>query len=385
MKKVRLGIVGVGNMGSSHAGTLLANKVSRCELAAVCDLVPAKMEKYGEKVRKYTSSDALIKSGDVDAVVVATPHYDHTTIGIAALKAGLHVLVEKPVSVHKADCQRLIAAHKSKKQVFCAMFNQRTDPHYSKVRDLLKDGALGKLMRMNWIITNWFRTNYYYESGDWRATWGGEGGGVLLNQCPHNLDLLQWICGMPSRVQAVCRLGKWHPIEVEDDVTAYLTFPGGATGVFVTSTGEAPGTNRLELVGENGKIVVEHGKIQFTRNVESALRFCATSKRSFAAPEVWNIEIPVSGSGGQHLEILQNFVNAILDGVPLLAPAEEGINSVELANAMLYSSFTGKPVDLPMKAAAYETELKKLIKKSRFKKKASAGGSDDLSGSFSKV
>jgi len=371
MDHVRIGIVGVGGMGSHHARYIQEGKVSRGKLTAVCDIDPTKLQTF-QNVKTFTSSDALIASGEVDAVMVATPHYAHTTVGIAALKAGLHLLVEKPISVHKADCERLIAAYKArpkKSQVFAAMFNQRTDPHFIRVRKLIEDGELGQIRRTNWIITNWFRTQAYYNSGGWRATWRGEGGGVLLNQCPHNLDLFQWICGMPSKVRAFCSLGKYHTIEVEDDVTAYFEYANGATGIFITTTGEAPGTNRLEIAGDRGKVVVENGNVTFTRNEIPGDTFLKTSKESFATPAIWNIEIPVNGCGGQHQEITQNYVDAILDGKPLIAPAVEGIHSVELANAMIYSSLSGKTIDLPLNGAAYEKTLKKLIASSKLKKK----------------
>ena len=206
MKELRLGIIGLGNMGSGHAASIQAGNIPRCRLAAVCDLEAGKLAKY-TGIPGYTDSDALIRSGEVDAVLVATPHFAHTTIGAAALKAGLHVLVEKPISVHKADCERLIAAHRSKKQVFAAMFNQRTDSVYQKIRELVKGGELGRIRRVTWTITDWFRSEAYYASGGWRATWAGEGGGVLLNQCPHNLDLYQWIFGMPSKVRGFCKRG----------------------------------------------------------------------------------------------------------------------------------------------------------------------------------
>ena len=386
MDQVRIGIVGVGGMGSHHARYIQDGKIRRGKLAAVADTNPAKLEPF-KSVKTYTSADALIASGEVDAIMVATPHYDHTTIGIAGLKAGLHVLVEKPISVHKADCERLIAAYKArpkKSQLFAAMFNQRTDPHFIRVRKLIQDGELGQIRRTNWIITNWFRTQAYYNSGGWRATWRGEGGGVLLNQCPHNLDLFQWMCGMPTKVRAFCGLGKYHDIEVEDAVTAYVEYANGATGVFITTTGEAPGTNRLEITGDRGKVVVENNSVTFTRNETAANEFLKTSKESFATPATWNIDIPVNGSGGQHVEITQNYVDAILDGKPLIAPAIEGIRSVELANAMLMSSFTGKTVDIPLSSATYEKMLKKLIATSKFKKPEVKSAAADLSKSFGK-
>ena len=382
MNEVRIGIVGVGGMGSGHANNILTGRIKRVRLAAVCDLVPSKMDRYGDDVAKFADSRELIRSGKVDAVIVATPHYFHTTVGIDALENGLHLLTEKPISVHKADCQRLIAAHKDPKVLFAAMFNQRTDPHYIKVRELIQRGELGEFRRVNWIITNWFRTQAYYNSGGWRATWKGEGGGVLLNQCPHQLDLLQWLCGMPSKMRAFCNIGKYHDIEVEDEVTAYFEYPNGATGVFVTTTGEAPGTNRLEIAGTKGKVVIEDGAVRFTRNIVDSDEFLRTCQKGFDQPETWNVSIPTNGGGGQHVAILQNFVDAILDGVPLIAPAEEGIRSVELANSMLYSSLTNQTVDLPLDAAAFEKRLQQLISESTFVKSAATGAQFDLSGTF---
>jgi predicted dehydrogenase len=371
MKTVRLGIIGVGVMGGIHARHVLEGRVPRCTLTAVCDIDPARLvpfERQHPDVACFADSRALIRSGAVDAVLIATPHYAHTTIGRDALEQGLHVLVEKPISVHKADCERLIAAHTRRRQVFAAMFNQRTDPHYRAVKRLIDDGELGRLVRLQWTITDWFRTQAYYRADAWRATWRGEGGGVLLNQSPHQLDLLQWLCGMPTAVRAWCGLGKHHDIEVEDEVTAYLEYSGGATGVFITSTGEAPGTNRLEICGERGKVVVEDGAVRFTRNEVPAPRFSRTARDGYAKPATWDVTIPVDGTGGQHVEIMANFAAAILDGAALIAPAREGLRSVELANAMLYSSLTGATVTLPLDGARFARRLAQLVRASRPKK-----------------
>ncbi|NIA14719.1 MAG: Gfo/Idh/MocA family oxidoreductase, partial [Nitrospiraceae bacterium] len=246
MDTVRVGIIGVGGMGTSHSRYLRTGEVDRCELTAVCDVDPAKLEPFSD-LKTYADSAELIRSGDVDAVIIATPHYGHTTIGIDALEQGLHVLSEKPISVHKADCQRLIDAHeKAGGQVFSAMFQLRTNPAYLKIKALIDSGELGAIQRVDWIVTAWYRTESYYASGGWRATWKGEGGGVLLNQCPHNLDLFQWFFGMPSRIRAFCNFGKYHHIETEDEVTAYCEYDDGPTALFLASTGEAPGTDRLE-------------------------------------------------------------------------------------------------------------------------------------------
>jgi predicted dehydrogenase len=384
MKQVRLGLIGLGNIGQHHFGYLTAGKVSRAELVAVSDAVPAKLEKY-KPLKTFTEGEDLIRSGLVDAVIIATPHYQHTSLGIAALKHGLHVMVEKPISAHKADAERLIATHQANpKLVFAGMFQLRAEPRYLKLRKLLNSGELGAVVRMSWIMTDWYRTEAYYASGGWRATWKGEGGGVLLNQCLHNLDAMQWLLGMPSRVQGFCQLGRYHNIEVEDNVSAYLEYPNGATGTFVSSTGESPGTNRFEIAGTRGKVQLEADKITFTRNESDMIEFSRTSKVGFAKPEVWHVEIPFENAPNAHATLMQNFVNAILEGEPLIAPGAEGIHSVELANAMLYSSLLGQTVELPMDSAAYEKKLSQLIAESKVEKKVMEVVGEDFTKSFRK-
>jgi len=383
MDKVKVAVIGLGNIGSLHLR--LINEIPQLELTAVCDIVPEKADAVAEQygVKAYYDSDKLFADKIVDAVTVGTPHYGHTTIGIAGMNSGHHVLVEKPISVHKADCERLIAAHEANPDlVFAAMFNQRTDPYYQKIKSMVEGGELGNFLRISWIITTWFRTQAYYDSGGWRATWGGEGGGVLLNQCPHNLDLLQWICGMPERIRGFCGIGKRHTIEVEDEVTAYMEYPGGCTGIFVTTTGEAPGSNRFEICGDKGKLVYENNTLTFTKNLTPATEFLNTCERSFARPETEVETYSFESHGGQHKDILINYADAILTGAPLIAPAEEGINSVVLANAMLYSSMLGQPIDLPLDGAAYEAKLKELIASSTFVKETKEQTETDMGASF---
>jgi predicted dehydrogenase len=334
-------------------------------------------------VKAFATFEEMAASGLIDAVLIATPHFQHTSLGIQALQAGLHVLVEKPISVHKADAERLIAAHTRPNQVFAAMFNQRTDPYYIRLHDLIHQGELGEVRRMNWIITNWFRTEHYYSSGTWRATWAGEGGGLLLNQAPHNLDLLQWLFGMPKRVRAFCRFGQYHDIEVEDDVTAYLEFPGGATGVLVASTGEAPGSNRLEITAERGRVVFENDQISLVRNETPMTEFSRTSPTSFSLPAVTKSVLEIPDHGSQHIGVLKNFADAILDGAPLLVEAAEGIRSLELANAMLLSTWLDATVDLPIDGRVYEDLLMQKIAGSKPKNRArTTTSNEDFANSF---
>jgi predicted dehydrogenase len=383
MKSVRLGIVGMGNIGRYHADYLLKGRISRCKLVAVCDPV-APLDRYAP-LQTLQDAGALIRSGDVDALIIATPHFQHTTLGIEAIEAGLHVLVEKPISSHKADAERLIAAHQRRPdRVFAGMFQLRTEPRYRRIQHLIQSGELGRILRISWIITDWFRTEAYYASGGWRATWKGEGGGVLLNQCLHNLDTLQWLCGMPSSVRGFAQLGRFHDIEVEDNVTAYLEWANGATGVFITSTGEAPGSNRFEIAGSRGRVVLENNRLTFTRNEADALEFCRTSKSGFAKPEVWNADLPFQDADTPHAIVTQNFVDAILDGTPLIAPGAEGLHSVELANVILHSALRGQTVALPMDSAAWEQQLQTLIAESRHEKKVAAVDSADFTKSFNR-
>ncbi|MBA4149397.1 MAG: Gfo/Idh/MocA family oxidoreductase [Verrucomicrobia bacterium] len=386
MNNVRVGIIGMGNMGKHHAEYLLAGKVNRCELTAVCSTSPHKLESYKQKgVKIFSDGEEMIRSNEVDAVLIATPHYQHTSLGIAALKAGKHVMVEKPISAHKADAERLIAVSKEHpKLVFGAMFQLRTENRYVKIKKLITDGSLGEIVRFSWIVTDWFRTEAYYASGGWRATWRGEGGGVLINQCLHQLDMLQWLLGMPSKVRSFVQLGRFHNIEVEDQVTAYLEFPNNATGVFTASTGEAPGTNRFEIAGTMGKLVLENDKLSFTRNEVSMVEQSKTAKLGFQKPEVWNVDVPITTVPAQHATLMQNFVDAILDGAQLISPAEEGIHSIELANVMLYSGLIDQTVQMPMDSAAYECKLKQLIAESKIEKKVVEISSEDFTKSFTR-
>ena len=386
MDKVRIGIIGMGNMGRFHANDLLDGKVPRGELTAVGSTSPHKLDEYNEKgVQIFGSGEEMIASGAVDALLIATPHYQHTSLGVAALEAGLHIMVEKPISAHKADAERLIAAAAARPdQVFGAMFQLRVEPRYQKIRELVQGGELGDLVRVLWIMTDWFRSEAYFQSGGWRATWKGEGGGVLLNQCLHQLDAMQWITGMPSKVRSHVGIGRWHDIEVEDDVTCYMEFANGASGTFITSSGETPGSNRFEIAGTKGRLILENDTLTLTRNAVPSDEWCKTSEIGFQKPETTVEEIPIPGADAPHATLMTNFVNAILDGEALIAPGPEGLGSVELANVMVYSGLKDESVDLPMDGEAWEVLLNDLIASSTHEKKVVEISSEDFAASFRK-
>ncbi len=377
MEKVRYGIIGIGNMGSSHAKKFLGGEVENGVLTAICDLKPEKMQKVldlegGASLKTYTDYKEMLASGEIDAVIVAVPHYSHPQLTIDALNAGIHAICEKPAGVYTKQVKEMNEVAKKSDKLFTMMFNQRTNCVYRKIREMIRGGELGEIKRVNWIVTDWYRTQFYYDSGDWRATWRGEGGGVLFNQCPHQLDLLQWVTGMmPKKVHSFCHFGKWHDIEVEDDVTVYMEFENGATGVFVTSTGDTPGTNRLEIMGDRGKIVCQGDKtmnvFKFYKLATSEREFCKTSKEGFKNPVFEEIDVETDGKNPQHVGILNNFSNAILGLEPLFVDGVEGIRGVELMDSMLLSTWLGKSVELPIDDDLYLAELNKRIATGRVK------------------
>ena len=382
MDKVRVGVIGAGNMGTTHVHLFTNGECPDFELTAICDIVIEKAETLrdkayenlkkrgveGQEIAVYADALQMMDSGLVDAITIAVPHYWHPVYVTESLKRELHVLSEKPAGVYTEAVREMNEeAKKHPNVVFAMMFNQRTDHVYRKIKEVLDSGELGEIRRTNWIITNWYRPQRYYDSGAWRATWSGEGGGVLLNQCPHNLDLWQWLCGMPSVVDAHLHYGKWHDIEVEDDVTAYVEYPNGATGVFITTTGDAPGTNRLEITCDGGKIVCENGKVFLYKLDTPISDFTNNAPSSFSSPGCTVTQLETDGENPQHAGVLRKFSGAILRGEKLVADGPEGINGLMISNAMHLSSWLGKPVTLPIDEKLFKEELMKRVKTSRRK------------------
>ncbi len=372
MKEIKIAIIGLGTMGTSHAKDMIKSEVPNAKLVAICDIDPERLkwahENLPEEVLAFDNVDELFVKKIADAVIISTPHYFHPEIAVKAFENGLHVLCEKPAGVYTKQVREMNKAAEKSGKVFSMMYQLRATPVYAKLKDLIASGELGEIKRTNWIITNWYRPQSYYNSGGWRATWEGEGGGVLLNQDPHQLDIWQWVCGMPIRVQAHIGFGKYHNIEVEDDVTAYVEYENGATGVFVTCTAEAPGTNRLEISGDMGKIVVEDNKITFWRNRVSERKFNAEFKDFWGIPECWKCEIPLHGEVLSCKAITRNWIDSILNGTPLIAPGIEGIRGLTISNAMHLSAWTNSMVEIPFDEDFYYQKLKEKIASSTFKK-----------------
>ena len=376
MEKIKLGIIGIGNMGSGHAGNIKNGKCPEIELVAIADINPerldwAKQQNYAENITYFNTAEEMLDSGIINACLIAVPHYDHTKYAIECMKRGIHVMVEKPAGVYTKQVREMNAeAEKHPEVVFGMMFNQRTNCVYRKLRELVQSGDYGEIRRTNWIITDWYRPQVYYDSGDWRATWSGEGGGVLLNQCPHQLDLWQWICGMPVKVESHLHFGKWHNIEVEDDVTTYVEYANGATGVFITTTGDAHGTNRFEIQMDRAKFVIENNKLIMTEYEMTEQEFSKTNTQFFATVNSTTSEVETDGENPQHVGVLNAWTNAILHGGKLVAEGKEGINGLTLSNAMHLSAFLGKEVEIPFDEELYYNELMKRVATSKLNENA---------------
>jgi len=376
-KIIQLGIIGIGNMGSAHAKKVYQGMCPDFKLVAVADTNPDRKawvaENLGEDVLFFNTAEEMLDSGKIDACIVAVPHYDHCKLAIACMERGIHVMVEKPAGVYGLEVRQMNAvADQHPQVVFGMMFNQRTNHIYRKIKELIDSGKYGQIRRTNWIITNWYRPQAYYDSGDWRATWAGEGGGVLLNQCPHQLDLWQWLCGMPVKVHSHLLYGKWHDIEVEDDVTTYVEYANGATGVFITTTGDAFGTNRLEIQLDGAKIVAEDDKLDVWEFEVSEPEFNRTNTAPFGHIKAHKLELETDGENPQHAGVINAWGAAILRGEPMVADGREGIRGLTLSNAMHLSSWLDQTIELPLDDSLFYEELMKRVATSRRKENVKA-------------
>lgn len=377
---VRLGVIGLGNIAQQHIENVVNGRVADCRVTGACTRGGQALAQQ-LNIAHFDNVEKLIDSGLCDAVLVATPTYTHANIGAAVLNAGLHLLMEKPLDLSLKLAEKTLALQNSG-QVFAVMLNQRTDPLFLAMRDVISQGSLGDITRTHWTMTNWFRPEAYFQVSDWRATWQGEGGGLLLNQCIHNLDIFQWLCGMPNKVQAFCRFGHRHNIEVEDEATAYFEYANGASGVFIGSTGEAPGINRFDIIGDCGSLSFDGERLWLTENQQATSEFSRNTRDMFGMPETSRREIVVDRNVNQHSLVLSNFVAAITQGAELIAPAREGLASLELANAMLLSSWEQRSLNLPLNADEYQTALQQKLENSSLRQKANIDVNIDMDASY---
>lgn len=382
---LRIGIVGMGNAGMMHARSIIDGKIPNAILSAVCDqqgrlnLIKDKVPAETHFIADY---DEMLAGDFCDAVIIATPHFQHPELSIKAFKAGLHVFCEKPAGVSIGPVQDMNQAARDSGKIFCMHFNRRLEPVFQKLHEMITQGELGTIFRVNWTATNWYRSDTYFNSAEWRGTWAGEGGGVMINQCIHNLDIWQYLFGKPDRIKSFCRFGKHHNIEVEDEVTAFMEYDNGISGVFIAGTGESPGTDRLEIACSHGKIIVENKNITCHRTTEPIEEFNRKNTSGFGEPECKIEEIPISGQADLSGGMLKNFVDAVLEGVPLLVNGEEGIDSLELENAILLSAWRDEWVEFPVDPEVFDRELNKHVITSRKKEAPVVERIFDLKDSF---
>ncbi|MEM7019832.1 MAG: Gfo/Idh/MocA family oxidoreductase [Pseudomonadota bacterium] len=377
---VRLGVIGLGNIGLQHIKNVVSGAVKRAEVAGISSRqVPT--NKLLDGIPHYSDYQTMLQSGQVDAVLIASPTMLHQEMGEAACEAGLHIIMEKPLGMSVAEAQSLINAA-ADKQRFAVMLNQRCHPAYRRIKEIIDEGQLGEFQRIHWSMTAWYRPDIYYRVSDWRGTWPGEGGGLLINQCIHNLDILQWLVGLPNKVSSIVGFGKYHEIDVEDEVTAMFSYDNGATGVLVASSGEAPGINQLDIVGDKGTLRYDGTTLTLSTTEQNVTEHCRNTQEMFGMPNFQQSSIDTNEPVNQHAIILQNFVDAILDGVPLITPATEGVASIELANAILLSAWQDESVTLPIDADVYQQVLDEKIRQSSLRKPETLDVQIDMGKSF---
>jgi len=378
MSETRTGVIGAGNIGRQHIELLQSEEISGAVLSATASRSEGPI---AADVPHFLDAETMLASGLVDAVLIASPTMSHTEHALTAFKHGVHVLIEKPVAMSAGETQALIAARPKGVQ-FAVMLNQRFHPAYARLKQLLQAEVLGRLQRFSWTMTAWYRPDIYYRVSSWRGTWPGEGGGLLINQCIHNLDILQWLFGLPASLSATIGFGRYHDIEVEDDVTSVMQYDGGVNGVLIASSGEAPGFNRLDIVGDRGRICWDDKAITLTTTAESVSEHCATTREMFGMPEFTSETLEIDLMVNQHGVLIQNFVDALNRDQTLLTPAEEGLGSLQLANAMLMSAWEGSAVKLPVDTGHFDQQLKEKIASSSLRSPEDLEVDIDMSKSY---
>lgn len=357
MRAIRFAVVGTGNIGQQHINLLRSGDIKNAELVATVSRSGAAV---AASVPHFSSLESLLDEDCCDAVLIATPTMDHVTAAQLAAERGLHVLLEKPLAMSVGQSQALIDSIPSDIQ-FAVMLNQRFHPAYSAIKQLLNDGRIGSIQRYTWTMTAWYRPDVYYKVSRWRGTWPGEGGGLLINQCIHNLDIMQWLFGLPDRLSAKVAFGRYHDIDVEDEVTAILEHDSGSVGLLQASSGEAPGFNRLEIIGDEGVITWDDKELTLLKADQSVSEHCATTREMFGMPSFTRETVSLDEGVNQHARVVQNFVDALTQGSSLLTPASEGLGSLQLANGMLLSQWDDTAIALPIDSHRYEQLLSERI------------------------
>jgi len=366
---IRIGIAGIGFIAEEYIKLITAGRIQNAEVRALSSRNRSHMEAVKEKYQLdavlFTDYEAMLSSGLIDAVMICTPHFHHPGMAIKAIRRGIHTMIEKPVGIFPEELRELAESLQTHPDVKAGvLYCRRTNPIYQQIKDFLDSGELGQLKRVTWIITNAsvYRTQAYYNSATWRGTYVGEGGGLLLNQVSHHIDMLVWLLGLPKAIQANCYSAVERNIEVENEVSITMEYPGQAIGQFISSTREFPGTNRLEISCSKAQLILENEKDLTVRKLGvEETEFNRTTNIPFAfipyEEEIHNFE-PYENPEIQ-ARIVNNFISAVTDGKPIACPVEDAIRSQQFIIGAYLSSWQEKKLTLPADGKAFTEELKK--------------------------
>lgn len=369
MKQVRAALVGFGGMGSKYAAMIRDGQIDGMVLTGVCCRNARGQqilrEEYPAAAIYENVEDTLAHADDFDAVIIVTPHTSHVEIARQMVAAGKHVLLDKPAGVYARQVRELKEQADRAGVAFGMIFNNRVNPAFMKARELLQSGAVGTPVRAVWVCNTWFRTQAYHKSAPWRSSWNGECGGLLINQSQHYLDLWLWLLGMPDAVYADLSFGRYAPITVDDAVDMQLLYNNGLHGTFISSTGEAPGTNRLEIWGEKGRLCVEctdfGGRVILDENEISTTRFAEENTDIYAQLPHHTREFPVQENPELYQTVLRGFCDHLRKGAPMIADGTDGLRAVELTNAAYVSGWMERKVRLPLDDTVFEELLHKKM------------------------
>lgn len=361
-KTVRIALIGFGSMGKNYARMLYAGLVPELKLSGVCCRNGAGQALLREEfpgVRIYENVEQMQRhEEEFDAVLIVTPHATHVELGFAMAKLGKHFLMDKPAGVYASRVQELVEFCRERGVSFGMMFNNRMLPAFRIAQDYIRSGKLGRLHRAVWVCNSWYRSPVYHRSAPWRSSWQGEGGGLLINQNQHYLDIWQWLFGMPEKLYAAMEFGRYNDFAVDDAVDIQFVHSGGFHGTMVSATGEAPGVNRLEIWGEKGCLTVQDGaRVFWDENALSTVEFGKVNEVPFGTPPHTRVEIPVEKAENPYLLAFGNFAGHLLRGEPLFADGMDGLRTVQLTNAAYLSGWQEKRVSVPVDAEAFQKEL----------------------------
>lgn len=372
-KKVRMAIIGIGNMGRTYACNIADGFVEGMELTAVCCRNEEgrrwAKERLGEGLVLVDSTDKLFELEDVfDAVLIVTPHKIHPELTIKAFEKGYHVFCDKPAGITARDARRMIESGKRAGKAYAMMFHNRTMPVYEKIKEMLTLGEVGELLRIDYVNTKPYRTKCYHTSSPWRSSFEHEGGGLLINQGQHYLDLWQWLFGMPKRLTATIDYGKYNDFTVDDNCTIYMEFAGGVRGRFFSSTGEPAGEERIEVVGTKAKLVCLDGTLTVSRYERSTKEWYETNTEPFGKLKIEKEVITYEPCKAPYVVMLQNFSDHLRKGVALIADGYDGYRTLQLSNAAYTSSWLEKEIELPVEETVFAQLLNEAVKKEQEKK-----------------